>query len=80
MTDICEYEAKNQKQKRIGQSLFGNYYSALNYLSNGIQFVIFFNSKIFQKNFKNFSKLNENFCKWNNFTYCTPLEGEFNVE
>ena len=42
MTDICEYEAKNQKQKRIGQSLFGNYYSALNYLSNGIQYVIIF--------------------------------------
>ena len=42
MTDICKYEAKTQKQKIIGQSLFGNYYSALNYLSNGIQFVIFF--------------------------------------
>ena len=42
MTDICKYEAKTQKQKIIGQSLFGNYYSALNYFSNGIQFVIFF--------------------------------------
>ena len=42
MADICKYEAKTQKQKKIRQSLFGNYYSALNYLSNDIQYVIFF--------------------------------------
>ena len=59
MTDICKYEAKTQKPKKIGQSLFGNYYSALNYLSNGILYVIFFSFKIFQKIVKKFSKLNE---------------------
>ena len=28
MADICKNEAKTQKQKKIRQSLFGNYYSA----------------------------------------------------
>ena len=60
MADICKYEAKTQKQKKIRQSLFGNYYSALNYLSNDIQYVIFFfRFKIFKKNSKKNLKLNE---------------------
>ena len=61
MADICKYEAKTQKQKKIRQSLFGNYYSALNYLSNDIQYVIFFffRFKIFQKNSQKNLKLNE---------------------
>ena len=42
MAAICKYEAKTQKQKKIWQSLFGNYYSAPNYLSNDTQNVFFF--------------------------------------
>ena len=60
MTDICKYEAKTQKQKKIRQSLFGNYYSTLNYLSNGIQY-FFFSFKIFPKKKL---KLNEKIKKW----------------
>ena len=59
MADICKYEAKTQKQKKIRQSLFGNYYSALNYLSNDIQYVVFLSFKIFQKFSKKILKLNE---------------------
>ena len=51
MTDICKNEAKTQKKKKkkIRQSLFGKYYSTLNYLSNGIQYVFFLVLKYFQK-------------------------------
>ena len=39
MTAIFKYEVKTQKQTIFRQSLFGNYHSTLNYLSNGTQFV-----------------------------------------
>ena len=71
---------KLQNKKKIRQSLFGNYYSALNYLSNDTQYVIFFSFKIFEKFSKKILKLNEKNQKVNNFIYCTPFEGEFNVE
>ena len=32
-------EVKTQKQRIFKQNLFGNFYSTLNYLSNGIQYV-----------------------------------------
>ena len=49
MTDTYKYEPKTQKQISFRQSLFGNYYSALNYLSNGIQYVILFSFNYFSK-------------------------------
>ena len=55
MTGIFKYEAKTQKQTSFRQSLFGNYYSTLNYLSNGIKYLYFFLVlKFFEKNSKNF--------------------------
>ena len=53
MTGIFKYEAKTLKQKKFRQSLFGNYYSTLNFLSNGIKYIyIICNFKIFKKYFK----------------------------
>ena len=55
MTGIFKYEAKTQKQTSFRLSLFGNYYSTLNYLSNGIKYLYFFLVlKFFEKNSKNF--------------------------
>ena len=59
MTAIFKYEVKTQKQTIFRQSLFGNYHSTLNYLSNGIKYLYFFFS------FKNFEKYFK--VKWNNF-------------
>ena len=42
MTAIFKYEVKTQKQTIFRQSLFGNYHSTLNYLSNDIQYVKLF--------------------------------------
>ena len=78
MTPIFKYEVKTQKQTIFRQSLFGNYHSTLNYLSNGIKYLyIFF---LVLKILKNISKLNEIIFKKNNFTYCIPFERKFNVE
>ena len=77
MTGIFKYEAKTLKQKKFRQSLFGNYYSTLNFLSNGIKYIyIICNFKIFKKYFK----VKLTFFKKNNFTYCIPFERKFNVE
>ena len=59
MTAIFKYEVKTQKQTIFRQSLFGNYHSTLNYLSNGIKYLYFFFS------FKNFEKYFK--VKWNIF-------------
>ena len=77
MADICKYEDKTQK-KKIWQSLFGNYYSASNYLSNDTQ-NIFLVLNFLKKNPKN-SQVKWKNLKVNNFTYYTPFEGKFNVE
>ena len=34
----CKFEAKTQKQTIFRPNLFGNFYSTLNFLSNGVQY------------------------------------------
>ena len=42
MTGNFKFEAKTQKQTIFEQNLFGKFYSTLNFLSNGIQYVKLF--------------------------------------
>ena len=49
-TGTCKFKAKTQKQTIFRQNLLSNYYSALNYHSNGTQYrYIFLVLKIFKK-------------------------------
>ena len=41
------FEAKTQKQRIIRQNLLNNFYSTLNFLSSGIQYVKLFSFKFF---------------------------------
>ena len=47
MTGTCIFEAKTQKQRIIRQNLLSNFYSALDLLSSGIQYVKLFSFNFF---------------------------------
>ena len=47
MTGSCIFEAKTQKQRIIRQNLLSNFYSTLNFLSSGIQYVKLFSFNYF---------------------------------
>ena len=46
-TGPCIFEAKTQKQRIIRQNLLSNFYSALDLLSSGIQYVKLFSFNFF---------------------------------
>ena len=47
MTGSCKYYTKTSKQTIFRHNLFGNIYSTLNFLSNGVLYEYFFSFKIF---------------------------------
>ena len=47
MTGTCIFEAKTQKQRIFRQNLLSNFYSALDLLSSGIQYVKLFSFNFF---------------------------------
>ena len=75
--------AKSQKWGIFKPSLFNQFYSTLNFLSNGIQYVIFLGITIFMIIPKYKTNLQKKMMKkfiFKNGTYCISFERKFNVE